>query len=61
MLLPVVRRDNEPDPIAILFAPVAELLNAVVAPIETFVETLPLPRPICKLLIEPVTPNDPVI
>lgn len=36
-------------------------LNAVVAPIETFDVTLPPPRPISKLLIDPVTPNDPVI
>ena len=41
--------------------PVLEELKFVVAPIEIFVGTFPPPVLISKLLIEPVTPNDPVI
>ena len=39
----------------------ADPLKLVVAPIERFIGMLPFPRPIDKLLIEPVTPKLPVI
>ena len=57
-------------PAAKLFPPVAEELKFVVAPIEMFEETFPLPLLTNKPLIvpfeplveiEPVTPKDPVI
>ena len=44
-------------PIAVLWVPILEALKAVVAPIDIFVKTFPLPVPISKLLIEPVTVN----
>ena len=59
-----------PDPAAKLFVPVAEELKFVVAPIEMFEETFPLPllknTPLIvpfepDVEIEPVTPKDPVI
>ena len=61
---------KDPLPIAILFAPVAEELKFVDAPIEMFEETFPPPllknKPLMvpfepDVEIEPVTPNDPVI
>ena len=70
LLAPVVFLHNARFPAAKLFAPVAEELKFVVAPIEMFVETFPLPLLKNKPLmvpfeplveIEPVTPNDPVI
>ena len=59
--LPVVFLFKDPLPAAKLFVPVLEELKFVVAPIEMFVETFPPPVLISKLLIEPVTPKDPVI
>ena len=61
LFCPVVLAHKALSPIAVLFCPVAEELKFVVAPIEMFVETFPPPVLISKLLIEPVTPNDPVI
>ena len=67
---PVVLLNKDPLPAAKLFPPVAEELKFVVAPIEMFVGTFPLPLLKNKLLmvpfeplveIEPVTPKDPVI
>jgi len=58
---PDVLKDREFFPIAVLCCPVAEELKFVVAPIEIFVGTFPPPVLISKLLIEPVTPKDPVI
>jgi hypothetical protein len=46
---------NEDCPIAILFAPVAELLKLVVAPIDILVDILPFPLLINNPFIEPVT------
>jgi len=53
--------DKDPLPAAKLCVPVLEELKFVVAPIEMFVETFPPPVLISKLLIDPVTPKDPVI
>ena len=58
---PDVLLHKERYPIAVLFVPVLEELKFVVEPIEIFVETFPPPVLISKLLIEPVTPKDPVI
>ncbi len=48
-------------PIAMLFAPVAEPLKVVSVPIAILDATLPPPLPIRNPLIDPVTPNEPVI
>ena len=61
LLAPIVLQRKDPLPAAKLCAPVAEELKFVVAPIEMFVEIFPPPVLISKLLIDPVTPNDPVI
>ena len=70
LLVPVVFLHNARFPAAKLFVPVAEELKFVVAPIEIFEETFPLPKLKNKPLIvpfeplveiEPVTPKDPVI
>jgi len=58
---PVVLLDKALPPAAKLSVPVAEELKFVVEPIEIFVETFPPPKLTNKPLIEPVTPNDPVI
>ena len=59
--VPVALTHKAKGPAEKLHPPVAEELKAVVEPIEIFVETFPPPVLISKLLIEPVTPNDPVI
>ena len=68
LLVPVVFLHNARFPAAKLFVPVAEELKFVVAPIEIFEETFPLPKLTNKPLIvpfeplveiEPVTPNEP--
>ena len=61
LAFPVVFLLKEPDPAAKLYPPVLEELKFVVAPIEMFEETFPLPLLKNTPLIEPVTPNDPVI
>jgi hypothetical protein len=61
LLHPVVFLNKARFPAAKLFVPIAEELKFVVQPIEMFVETFPPPVLINKLLIEPVTSNDPVI
>ena len=58
---PVVLTSKAPDPIAVLFVPVAEELKFVVAPIEIFVETFPLPLLKNTPLIEPVVVKAPVM
>jgi len=70
LLFPVVLTHKAKGPAEKLHPPVAEELKFVVAPIEIFVETFPLPllknKPLMvpfepDVEIEPVTPNDPVI
>ena len=70
LLDPDVLVHKDPLPIAILCPPVLEELKFVVAPIEIFEETFPLPllknKPLIvpfepDVEIDPVTPNDPVI
>jgi len=70
LLHPVVFLLKDPFPAEKLSVPVAEELKFVVAPIEMFEGTFPLPLLTNKPLIvpfeplveiEPVTPNDPVL
>ena len=70
LLAPVVLNFKVPVPAAKLCVPVFEELKFVVAPIEMFEETFPLPvlknKPLMVpfeplVEIEPVTPKDPVI
>jgi len=59
--VPVVLMRKDPLPAAKLCVPVEEELKFVDAPIEMFEGTFPPPKLTNKPLIEPVTPNDPVI
>ena len=62
LLVPVVLFCKALQPIAVLYVPEerGEVLKAVVAPIDMFVETFPLPLLKSTPLIEPVTVKDPI-